>query len=85
MIARGANQVWTSRTKYPATMSQGSGAPVTMRRHPSVMPVAAPTATAARSPQGLMAPPETWLAFRATAISAGSAMVVAKPSEAPNR
>ena len=50
-----------------------------MRKLPSATPAATPTATAMRRPQGLRAPPETSRALSATAINAGSAMVVAKP------
>ena len=43
-----------------------------------------PTATASRSPQALMVPPETSRALSETAISEGSATVVAKPMAAAN-
>lgn len=45
--------------------------------------MATPIATAIRRPQALIVPPETSSAFNATAIRAGSAMVVAKPMAAP--
>jgi len=79
MIARGAKAVWAMTTRYPAMKYHGSGVPVTMRNVPIATPMATPTATARRSPQGLSAPPETSCALIATAINAGSARVVAKP------
>ena len=65
-------------------MYQGRGVPVTMRKQPSATPAATPTATARRRPQACTAPPETSSAFSATAISEGSATVVAKPIAAAN-
>ena len=63
-------------------MYQGSGVPVTMRKHPRATPTATPTATAILNPQARTAPPETVSALRATAIREGSATVVAKPMAA---
>ena len=53
-----------------------------MRKVPSVAPTETPIATAIRNPQGLMVPPETEPALSATAIRAGSAMVVPRPMAA---
>ena len=63
-------------------MYQGSGVPVTMRKQPSATPNATPMATAMRNPHALILPAETSCAFSATAISDGSATVVAKPMAA---
>ncbi len=60
-------------------MNACNGIPVMIRKQPRLTPTAAPIATATRRPQTLMAPPEVSLAFIATASSAGSAIVVAKP------
>ena len=62
-------------------MYQGSGVPVTMRKHPRATPTATPRATAMRKPWAPTVPPETSSALSATAMSEGSAMVVAKPME----
>ena len=59
--------------------------PVTMRKAPIATLAATPTATAIRRPHSPMAPPETSRALRATAISEGSATVVAKPIAAAKR
>ena len=53
-----------------------------MRTVPTPTPTATPTATAILRPQGLIVPPETAPALRATAMSDGSAMVVPKPMAA---
>ncbi len=50
-----------------------------MRKVPKETPNATPTATASRRPQAFNAWPETAWAFIETAMSAGSATVVAKP------
>ena len=84
-MTRLARYVWMMTIAYAATMYQGSGVPVTMRKHPSDTPMATPTATAIRSPQALTARPETSSAFSATAMSDGSATVVAKPMAAAKR
>ena len=65
-------------------MYQGSGVPVTIRKQPSATPTATPSATEMRSPQAPTAPPDTSSAFRATAMSEGSATVVANPMAAAN-
>jgi hypothetical protein len=84
MISRGAKNVCTTTTTYPAMMYQCSGVPVTMRNVPSPMPAATPIATAMRRPQVVIVPPDTCCALSATAMSDGSATVVAKPIAAPN-
>ena len=65
-------------------MYQGNGVPVTIRKQPRATPAATPRATAIRRPQAPTAPPETSSAFSATAMSEGSATVVAKPIAAAN-
>ena len=65
-------------------MYHGNGVPVTMRRQPRATPIATPKATAMRSPHAPTAPRETSSAFSATAMSDGSATVVAKPMAAAN-
>ena len=65
-------------------MYHGRGVPVTIRKHPSATPTATPSATASLNPQAPTAPPETSSAFSATAMSEGSATVVAKPIAAAN-
>ena len=49
---------------------------MTIRNAPRLMPIATPSATATRSPQGSIAPAESSRALSATAIRAGSAIVV---------
>ena len=56
-----------------------------MRNVPSAIPTATPSATETLSPQTPMAPAETSLALIATAMSDGSAMVVAKPTQKAKR
>ena len=56
-----------------------------MRKAPSATPKATPTATARRRPKAGMVPPDMSWALSATAISAGSAMVVVKPIAAANK
>ena len=82
-MLRSARKVCAITTRYAATMYHGKGVPVTMRRQPNATPRATPSATAKRNPHAPTAPPETCCAFNATAMSEGSATVVAKPMAAP--
>ena len=58
---------------------------MTIRNAPRATPAATPTATATRKPGALTDPPEISSALSETAISAGSATVVAKPMAAAKR
>ena len=84
MIILLARSVCTITTAYAATMYQGNGVPVTIRKQPRDTPTATPTATAMRRPWARTAPPETCSALSAITIRDGSATVVANPIAAAN-